>query len=45
MDRRTYLKSGAGAIASATLAGCLGLGGGDKVVIGSDIPYPPFEYR
>jgi polar amino acid transport system substrate-binding protein len=77
MDRRTYLKTGAGAAAGLTFAGCLG-GGGDggdggdggaetetptasgdttdeptqtdapeaeTIVIGSDIPYRPFEYR
>ncbi|MFB6082492.1 MAG: basic amino acid ABC transporter substrate-binding protein [Halanaeroarchaeum sp.] len=47
MDRRTFLQTGSGAIATAALAGCIGLGGGggEKVHIGSDIPYPPFEYR
>jgi polar amino acid transport system substrate-binding protein len=47
MQRRTYLKTIGAGSAAAGLAGCLGsLGGsGDTVLIGSDIPYKPFEYR
>ncbi|SFR61974.1 basic amino acid ABC transporter substrate-binding protein [Halogeometricum limi] len=83
MDRRTYLKSGAGVVAGGLIAGCTGGGDGEgstateaseatdteagttaegtesmeteteteesvvpsKVVIGSDIPYRPFEYE
>jgi polar amino acid transport system substrate-binding protein len=83
MDRRTYLKTGAGVVAGGLVAGCSGGGGGNegstetttsssggeggeettasggeetetesgesvvpsKVVIGSDIPYRPFEYE
>jgi len=76
MERRTYLKTGAGVLAGGLVAGCTGGGssgqsgdsttesGGsadsteteteapttesvvpDKVVIGSDIPYRPFEYE
>jgi len=51
MDRRSYLKTSAGAIGGLSLAGCLDtLTGGatddtDSVTIGSDIPYRPFEYR
>ncbi len=78
MDRRTYLKTGAGVVAGGLIAGCTGGGNGgsnetetdasadtestsgettgeqteseesvvpSKVVIGSDIPYRPFEYE
>ncbi|QCC46868.1 basic amino acid ABC transporter substrate-binding protein [Halobellus limi] len=76
MDRRTYVKTGAGVIAGGLFAGCTGGGSGDQsteadgdgdsgsdstgtateaattesvvpsnVVIGSDIPYRPFEYE
>jgi polar amino acid transport system substrate-binding protein len=82
MDRRTYLKTGAGLVAGGLVAGCAGGNGGNegstdtatdadttasggddaatesqtetqsgesvvpsKVVIGSDIPYRPFEYE
>ncbi|MDQ2054729.1 basic amino acid ABC transporter substrate-binding protein [Halobellus sp. H-GB7] len=76
MDRRTYVKTGAGVIAGGLFAGCTGGGSGgeatettsgdsgssttesgeteatttesavpSKVVIGSDIPYRPFEYE
>ncbi|WP_049986223.1 basic amino acid ABC transporter substrate-binding protein [Halobellus rufus] len=75
MDRRTYVKTGAGVLAGGLLAGCTGGGSGDggsdsttesgdsgsdsteteaattesvvpsTVVIGSDIPYRPFEYE
>jgi polar amino acid transport system substrate-binding protein len=50
MQRRTYLKTGAGAAAGFGLAGCLGgvgggSGGSETVTIGSDIPYRPFEYE
>ena len=76
MDRRTYVKTGAGVIAGGLFAGCTGGGSGEeatetssgdsgssttesaeteaattesavpsKVVIGSDIPYRPFEYE
>ncbi|WP_092891859.1 basic amino acid ABC transporter substrate-binding protein [Halopelagius inordinatus] len=80
MDRRTYIKTGTGAVVGTLLAGCTGGGGSgegegeettasgeettesettegeqttssesnelpDKVVIGSDIPYRPFEYE
>ncbi|WP_336024806.1 transporter substrate-binding domain-containing protein [Halobellus salinisoli] len=75
MDRRTYVKTGAGVLAGGLLAGCTGGGDGDQtaepttesgdsgtesteteaattesvvpsnVVIGSDIPYRPFEYE
>jgi polar amino acid transport system substrate-binding protein len=45
MQRRDYLKATAGASSALALSGCLGLFGGDKVVIGSDIPYKPFEYE
>jgi polar amino acid transport system substrate-binding protein len=76
MDRRTYLKTGTGAVVGTLLAGCTGGGSGDQgegttesggeetettsgegttagesaglpetVVIGSDIPYRPFEYE
>ncbi|WP_435144187.1 basic amino acid ABC transporter substrate-binding protein [Halobaculum sp. P14] len=46
MERRTYLKSTGTAAAALAMAGCLGGGGsGSKTIsIGSDIPYPPFEY-
>ena len=42
------MKATAGAAGALSLAGCLGGvfgGSGDTVVIGSDIPYKPFEYR
>ncbi|WP_418766733.1 basic amino acid ABC transporter substrate-binding protein [Natronomonas amylolytica] len=52
MDRRSYLKTVGGAGAAAAFAGCLGDGGNgngddgaETITIGSDIPYPPFEYR
>ena len=76
MDRRTYVKTGAGVLAGGLFAGCTGGGSGDQgteadgdsdsgsdstetateaattesivpsnVVIGSDIPYRPFEYE
>jgi polar amino acid transport system substrate-binding protein len=79
MDRRTYIKTGTGAVVGTLLAGCTGGGSGsdgteatttsggeetttsgseettqaetessvvpDNVVIGSDIPYRPFEYE
>jgi polar amino acid transport system substrate-binding protein len=76
MDRRTYLKYGAGTVAGTTIAGCLGGGdggdgggggestatptegggettaaettqssSGETIIIGSDIPYAPFEFR
>ncbi|MFC6824530.1 basic amino acid ABC transporter substrate-binding protein [Halopelagius fulvigenes] len=79
MDRRTYIKTGTGAVVGTLLAGCTGGGGGggegetttgsgeettnaetgtgegtttggsnslpETVVIGSDIPYRPFEYE
>jgi len=50
MDRRTYLKSGAGAATGLLLAGCVGGTGGsggetETITIGSDIPYRPFEYE
>ncbi|WP_144904024.1 basic amino acid ABC transporter substrate-binding protein [Halobellus captivus] len=74
MDRRTYVKTGAGVLAGGLLAGCTGGGSGGQestteadgdsgsdstqtdaattesvvpsnVVIGSDIPYRPFEYE
>lgn len=51
MDRRSYLKSGAGVIAGGFIAGCTGSNSGSgsvvpsNVVIGSDIPYKPFEYE
>ena len=79
MDRRSYLKSGAGVIAGGLIAGCTGSDSGSEstatptessaetetsaeggsntetataesvvpsnVVIGSDIPYRPFEYE
>ncbi|RDI72606.1 basic amino acid ABC transporter substrate-binding protein [Halopelagius longus] len=79
MDRRTYLKTGTGAVVGTLLAGCTGGGSGggegettegageettgaettageetttgeseslpETVVIGSDIPYRPFEYE
>lgn len=66
MDRRTFVKTSAGAAAGLTLAGCLNSGGNEgdqttetttgsddttteqsqgKIVIGSDIPYKPFEYE
>ncbi|MGB9987634.1 basic amino acid ABC transporter substrate-binding protein [Salarchaeum japonicum] len=46
-SRRTYLKGTAAGAATLGLAGCLGFGGSgeDTIQIGSDIPYPPFEYR
>ncbi|QDX41754.1 basic amino acid ABC transporter substrate-binding protein [Salarchaeum sp. JOR-1] len=46
-SRRTYLKGTAAGAATLGLAGCLGFGGGsgeNTIQIGSDIPYPPFEY-
>lgn len=46
MQRRDYLKAAAGASSALALSGCLGLfGDSDKIVIGSDIPYKPFEYE
>nr|WP_211693280.1 basic amino acid ABC transporter substrate-binding protein [Natronomonas halophila] len=52
LDRRSYLKTVGGAGAAAAFAGCLGDGGNgngedgaETITIGSDIPYPPFEYR
>jgi polar amino acid transport system substrate-binding protein len=73
MDRRTYVKTGAGVLAGGVIAGCTGGSGGQgteadsggdsgsdstateaattesvvpsNVVIGSDIPYRPFEYE
>ncbi|WP_435333543.1 basic amino acid ABC transporter substrate-binding protein [Haloarchaeobius sp. TZWWS8] len=50
MDRRGYLKGTGAAIGSMGLAGCIssftgGSGGGETVLIGSDIPYKPFEYE
>ncbi|SEW27747.1 transporter substrate-binding domain-containing protein [Halobacterium jilantaiense] len=46
MQRRDYLKTTAGASSALALSGCLGLfGNSDKIVIGSDIPYKPFEYE
>lgn len=45
LNRRSYLKRIGAAGTAATLAGCTSLTGGDTVLIGSDIPYAPFEYR
>jgi polar amino acid transport system substrate-binding protein len=48
MDRRNYLKASSGAFAALALSGCVNTitgSNGDKIVIGSDIPYPPFEYE
>lgn len=45
IDRRTYLKATGGAAAALALAGCSGGSGGNTITIGSDIPYPPFEYE
>jgi polar amino acid transport system substrate-binding protein len=47
VDRRSYLTA-CGAVGLTALAGCSGDDGGDgqeTITIGSDIPYPPFEYR
>lgn len=46
MQRRAYLKSTGAAAAGLALTGCLGGGGGgsETIAIGSDIPYPPFEF-
>ncbi|GAA0552723.1 basic amino acid ABC transporter substrate-binding protein [Halorubrum ejinorense] len=47
VGRRQYL-TGLGAAGTVALAGCSGGDGGDgqeTITIGSDIPYPPFEYR
>jgi polar amino acid transport system substrate-binding protein len=47
VNRRQYLTA-VGASGLAATAGCIGGGGGDggeTITIGSDIPYPPFEYR
>lgn len=46
-NRRGYLAA-LGAGTAAALAGCLGGSdgnNGETIAIGSDIPYPPFEYR
>ncbi|WP_458209552.1 basic amino acid ABC transporter substrate-binding protein [Haladaptatus sp. NG-SE-30] len=49
MKRRTYLKASSGALSAVALSGCLSrfTGGGQdgKIIIGSDIPYKPFEYK
>lgn len=46
MQRRDYLKATAGTSSALALSGCLGLfGDSDKIIIGSDIPYKPFEYE
>ena len=48
MDRRTYLKASGGAFSALALSGCVSTitgSNGDKIIIGSDIPYPPFEYE
>ncbi|PSQ52373.1 basic amino acid ABC transporter substrate-binding protein [Halobacteriales archaeon SW_8_65_20] len=43
MSRRQYVGA-VGAAGAVALAGCSG-GGSDTVTIGSDIPYPPFEFE
>jgi polar amino acid transport system substrate-binding protein len=50
MDRRTYLKTGAGTVATLTVAGCLGGGGGggggnQQIVAGTAPGFPPFEMK
>ncbi len=48
MDRRTYLKASGGAFSALALSGCVSTitgSNGDKIIIGSDIPYKPFEYK
>ena len=52
MQRRQYVKGAGIALAALSTAGCLGGGNGngngddetETIVIGSDIPYRPFEY-
>ncbi len=49
MDRRAYLKTGAGTVATLTVAGCLGgVGGGggnQQIVAGTAPGFPPFEMK
>jgi polar amino acid transport system substrate-binding protein len=48
INRRTYLKAGAGTVATLSVAGCLGGGGGgggQEIVAGTAPGFPPFEMK